>query len=136
MLQVDLAKALLDLAAAAAVVRHAGRTAVVGFCWGGLISWLAACQQPLSAAVSYYGTRIGQHLTQTPQCPMMLHFGEQDAAVPPDEVERIRAAYPQGIFHLYATGHAFANSDRPSYNAAMAKLARSRTDAFLRAHIG
>ena len=44
-----------DIAAAAAVVRNSGRTATVGYCWGGTLSYLAACQLPLSCAVVYYG---------------------------------------------------------------------------------
>src|ERR1700757_1826236 len=44
-----------DIAAALAVVRHSGRAASVGFCWGGTLSYLAACQLPLACAVVYYG---------------------------------------------------------------------------------
>jgi carboxymethylenebutenolidase len=135
MMQIDPAKALLDVAAAAAVVRHAGKVGVVGFCWGGRLAWLAACEQPLGAAVGYYGARIGQNLGRTPRCPTMLHFGERDDHIPMSEVEQIRAAYPQGIIHVYPAGHGFACDERASYDAASAALAWQRTQEFLDRHL-
>jgi carboxymethylenebutenolidase len=135
MLQIDTAKALLDVAAATAVVRHAGKVAAVGYCWGGLLAWLAAGEQPFGAAVSYYGGRIGQHLARTPRCPMMLHFGERDDHIPLSEVEQIRAAFPAGIFHLYPAGHGFSCDERASFDAASAALAWQRTQEFLGRHL-
>ncbi len=135
MMQIDPAKALLDVAAAAAVVRHAGKVGVVGFCWGGRLAWLAACEQPLGAAVGYYGARIGQNLGRTPRCPTLLHFGERDDHIPMSEVEQIRAAYPQGIIHVYPAGHGFACDERASYDAASAALAWQRTQEFLDRHL-
>jgi carboxymethylenebutenolidase len=131
MMQIETDKALLDVAAAAAVVRHAGKVGVVGFCWGGRLAWLAACDQPLNAAVSYYGARIGQNLAHTPRCPTMLHFGERDDHIPLSEVEQIRTAFPQGIIHLYPAGHGFNCDERASYDAASAALAWQRTQDFL-----
>jgi dienelactone hydrolase len=52
-------------------------------------------------------------------------------------VEQLRAAYPQGIYELYAADHGFANSERTEvYDAAAAELARTRTQAFLAQHVG
>src|SRR5262249_34372080 len=42
-----------DVAAAAAVVRHSGRTACIGYCWGGTLAYLAATALPLACAVVY-----------------------------------------------------------------------------------
>jgi carboxymethylenebutenolidase len=67
----------------------------------------------------------------------MLHFGEHDQGIPLSQVDTLRGAYPQGLYHLYPAGHAFANDDRPDhYDAAASTLARSRTSAFLAQHIG
>jgi carboxymethylenebutenolidase len=68
----------------------------------------------------------------------MLHFGSEDRSIPQTDIERIRAAYPQGVYHLYAAaGHAFSNHDRAqNYNAEAAALARERTLEFLARHIG
>ena len=137
MMQVDTAKALLDIAAATAVVRHAGKVGVVGFCWGGRLAWLAGCGQPIAAAVAYYGTRIGQHLPgQVPRCPTQLHFGERDEHVPAAEIGQIRAACPQAEVHLYPAGHGFACDARASFDAQSAALAWQRTQDFLGRHLG
>jgi carboxymethylenebutenolidase len=68
----------------------------------------------------------------------MLHSGGEDKSIPASDVDRVRGAFPQGIYHLYPqAGHAFANDDRPDhYNAEAAALARSRTNAFLAQYIG
>ncbi|HEX4025584.1 MAG TPA: dienelactone hydrolase family protein [Steroidobacteraceae bacterium] len=135
--QIDDAKAVLDITATAAMARHSGKVAVVGYCWGGLLAWMSASEPPFAAAVSYYGAGIGEHLDRTPACPTLLHFGERDGSILAAEVERIRAAYPQGLYYQYAAGHGFDNEDRPkNYDAAAAALARSRTHAFLAQHIG
>jgi carboxymethylenebutenolidase len=135
--QIDTAKAVLDIGAAAAMTRHAGKVAVIGYCWGGMLTWAAASELPLGAAVCYYGAGIPKLLPKVPACPTMLHSGEQDKSIPVSDIELLRAAYPQGIYHLYAAGHAFANDDRPDhYNADAAALARSRTNAFLAQRIG
>jgi carboxymethylenebutenolidase len=134
-MQVEAAKALLDIAAATAVVRHAGKVGVVGFCWGGRLAWLAACGQPISAAVGYYGARINQHLTQLPRCPTMLHFGERDEHIPLAEVDEIRAACPQTLIHVYPADHGFACDERASFNAPSAALAWERTQDFLGQHL-
>jgi carboxymethylenebutenolidase len=136
--QVDTAKAVLDIAASAAMARHTGRVAVIGFCWGGMLSWAAASELPLAAAVCYYGAGIPSLLPKVPACPTMLHSGEQDKSIPASAVDSVRSAFPQAIYHLYPdAGHAFANDDRPDhYNAEAAARARARTDAFLAQHIG
>lgn len=135
--QIDAHHAVLDIAAAAAFARHAGKVAAIGYCWGGLLAWIAAGEVGLGAAVSYYGSGIGQHLSRTPSCPMLLHFGERDASIPLTEIEHIRTAFPQGHYCLYDAGHGFNNEDRPEhYNAAAAVLARTRTNSFLAQHIG
>jgi len=136
-LQIPIATALLDIAAATAVVRHAGRVAVVGFCWGGTIAWAAASSTKLSAAVCYYGARMLEQSPKTPACPTLLHFGEKDASIPASEVAQLREFYPAGEFYMYPALHAFANVDRPDrYSAEAAALAQQRTDEFLERHVG
>jgi carboxymethylenebutenolidase len=137
-LQVPTATALLDVAAAAAVLRHVGKVAVIGFCWGGRLAWAAASELSFGAAVCYCGTGIAQELPKTPKCPTMLHFGAEDRTIAPGDIERIRAAFPAGVYHLYAAaGHAFSNDDRPeNYQAEAAVLARGRSIGFVAQHVG
>ena len=80
---------------------------------------------------------IPKLLPKIPTCPTLLHSGDQDKSIPPADIEQIRAAFPQAVYYVYPTGHAFANDDRPDhYDAEASALARSRTDAFLVQHIG
>ena len=129
--QIPKEKTLLDLAACINVVRHSGRVAMIGYCWGGTLAYLGACELPLSCAVSYYGGQIKDHLSKSPRRPVMYHFGEKDPYIPMSDVEKIRAADPGGIFHTYPADHGFNCEERGSYDAASAQLARERTLAFL-----
>ena len=124
--------ALKDIAAAAAVVRNSGRTGIVGYCWGGTLAYLAACQLTLACAVVYYG-RIADCLDRKPRCPVMYHFGGADPSIPPADLERIQAALPSGTpFYVYAgAGHGFNCDRRASYDPEAAALAAERTGEFL-----
>lgn len=127
---------LTDVNAALDAVAHAGRTGMVGYCWGGQVSYLSACRVNLGAAVAYYGGGIAQLLDETPQCPIMFHFGERDVYIPASDVEKIRAAVPSGVFHIYPANHGFNCTDRADYDAASARLAFERSGEFFRKHIG
>jgi len=136
MLQVKREDALKDIAACVNVVRHAGKVALVGYCWGGTLAWVGARTLPVHAAVGYYVSRIGENLDGVPRCPMILHFGERDAMIPLADVERARALFPAGEFHVYPAGHGFNCDQRDSYDAACAALAWQRTQDFLARHVG
>ena len=126
----------LDLAAAIAVVKHAGRVGMVGYCWGGKLTYVSACELPIACGVAYYGGSTTQHLDKKPKCPMMYHFGEQDTHIPLSDVDKIKAANPEGIFHIYAgAGHGFNCDQRGSYNPQAAALARERSLAFFAEHL-
>jgi len=131
--QIPAETALKDIAAAAAVVRHSGRTGVVGYCWGGSLAYFAACELPLAAAVIYYG-RVGDWLGRKPRCPVLYHYGSLDQSIPPGDVEHIRAAQPAAPLYVYeGAGHGFNCEQRDSYEAAAAALACTRTlDLFAR----
>jgi carboxymethylenebutenolidase len=53
------------------------KTGTVGYCLGGLLSWLSACWLDVDAAVGYYAGGIGNYATETPKAPVMLHFGRK-----------------------------------------------------------
>ena len=125
-----------DTAAAVQAAAEAGRAGVIGYCWGGSIAWLAACRLPVAAAVGYYGGQIHELREETPACPIQLHFGEQDTAIPLDTVEEVRALHPEVPVHLYPAGHGFNCDRRGSYHAESANLARERSLAFLAEHLG
>jgi carboxymethylenebutenolidase len=135
-LQVDEGKALLDIGAAINVVRHAGRVALIGYCWGGQLTWVGAAALPVNAAVGYYTSRVWEKLDRVPKCPILLHYGERDQNIPPERIEQVRAACPQAQIHLYAADHGFNCDARASYDAPSAALAWQRTQDFLRQYIG
>jgi carboxymethylenebutenolidase len=124
-----------DMAAAIAVVKNSGRVGVVGYCWGGTIAYVAACDLPIACAVAYYGGSITKQLQKHPKCPVMYHFGELDQHIPASDIDQIRAADPKGQFFLYPAGHGFNCDQRASYDAASAKLARERSLAFFAKHL-
>ncbi|MGH8284916.1 MAG: dienelactone hydrolase family protein, partial [Steroidobacteraceae bacterium] len=66
---------LKDMSAAVNVVKHAGRVGVVGYCWGGTMAYIAACELPVACAVAYYGGSITKVLPKAPKKPVMYHFG-------------------------------------------------------------
>jgi carboxymethylenebutenolidase len=134
-LQIPREKTLLDLTACINVVRHSGRVSMIGYCWGGTLSYIAACELPVLCAVSYYGGQIKDQLDKSPRRPVMYHFGEQDPHIPPGDIDKIRAADPNGIFHLYPADHGFNCDERSTYDAASAALARTRTLQFLTAQL-
>jgi carboxymethylenebutenolidase len=127
---------LADVNAAIDAVAHAGRVGMVGFCWGGRVTYLSACKTNIAAGVAYYGGGIAQLLPETPRAPVMFHFGEKDTHIPLSDVEKIRQAYPQGTYHLYAAGHGFNCTERADYDAPSARLAFDRTIEFFRQHVG
>jgi carboxymethylenebutenolidase len=127
---------MLDVQAGVARVRAAGKVAVVGYCWGGTMAYLAAARLNIDAAVAYYGGGINRHTAEKPRAPMMFHFGEKDSHIPLSSVEQIKAAYPQGVYHLYAADHGFNCTDRASFEPASAKLALERSLEFLHRYIG
>jgi carboxymethylenebutenolidase len=134
-LQIPKEKTVLDLTACINVVKHAGRVSMIGYCWGGTLSYIAACELPVFCSVSYYGGQIKDHLEKSPRRPVMYHFGEKDPHIPLSDIDKIRAADPDGIFHLYPADHGFNCDERSTYDAASAALALERTLHFLAAQM-
>jgi len=135
--KVTLDQALADVEAAAKEVAGAGPIGVVGYCWGGTVAWIAATRsRTFAAAASYYGGGVPDLADEQPNCPVQLHFGEQDHAIPLEGVDRLKAAHPELPVYVYPAGHGFNCDQRASYHAESARLARERTLAFLREHLG
>lgn len=128
---------LLDIAAALDVVKSAGKVGVIGYCWGGALTWLAACKvDGFSAASSYYGGGIGGMASLEAKCPVIFHFGEQDHAIPLTEVDALKAAQPNCPVHIYPAGHGFNCEQRGSYHPESKTIARERTLAHLGKTLG
>ncbi len=129
--------AVKDVSAAVAALSGM-KVGVVGYCWGGSLAWLAATRiAGVAASVGYYGGQIKDFRDEAAKCPVMLHFGTEDASIPMDAVAAIKAAQPDIPVHIYeGAGHGFNCDQRSSYHEAAAATARERTLAFLREHAG
>ena len=128
---------LLDIAASAATAENDLKVAVIGFCFGGALSYLASTRLNLNCAISYYGGGIAEkYINQNPLCPIMYHFGALDPIIPSTDVAAIQSNHPEGVFHIYDNaGHGFNCSDRRDYHSESAKIAFARSLEFLKMHI-
>ncbi len=116
-----------------------GKVGIVGYCWGGLLTWRAACTlKGLSAAVPYYGGGMTtpDEAARQPKVPVLAHFGDQDHWIPLDTVKAFEQAQPGVQVKVYAANHGFNCDHRASYNADAAKLALARTLDFFAQHVG
>jgi carboxymethylenebutenolidase len=120
-----------DIAAAARALGDR-KLGIVGYCWGGSIAWWGATRTDFfKAASGWYGGGIAATRTETPRCPVQLHFGDQDASIPAADVEAIRAAQPGIEINVYpGAGHGFGCDARGSFSPKDAALAQERTLAF------
>jgi carboxymethylenebutenolidase len=125
-------RAVEGVAAAAGCLQQEGlRTGVVGFCWGGSVAFLANTRLGLPA-VSYYGARTVPFLDEPARAPLLFHFGEHDAATPPQDIALHRQKQPGAQVCTYPAGHGFNRDvDSRAYEPRSAALAWERTIAFL-----
>ncbi len=129
---------LQDVQAAVALAAEAGPVGVVGYCWGGLLTWRAACLLTgIRAAVPYYGGGMTTpaEVARQPQCPVLAHFGDQDHAIPLEGVHTFQAAHAGVRVEMYNAQHGFNCDHRAAFNATAAALARERTLAFFAQHL-
>lgn len=134
--KLDMTNTLMDLQAAIDHAGQFGKVGVVGYCFGGLLTWMCAAKATgLACASGYYGGGIINANDLEPTVPTILHFGDKDAHIPMTDVEQIKAAHPDVAVHIYDADHGFNCDHRASYDAAAAELARGRTLALFSEHI-
>ena len=121
---------------------RAGRIGITGFCMGGRVSYLVACALPkkIRAAVPFYGGGIPIDRTATLDAPLLAFFGAEDAFIPLDQVERLRAQAERlgkqvEIVVYPSAPHGFFCNERDSYRPEAARDAWERTKAFLQRHL-
>ncbi|MBI1943260.1 MAG: dienelactone hydrolase family protein [Betaproteobacteria bacterium] len=138
MQKLDWKQSMLDVEAALGEAKKAGKVGMVGYCYGGTVTWVAAARvRSLACAVPYYGGGMPGFIGEQPKCPTLCHFGELDQSPTLAQSKEIAAKHPEVTAHFYAgAGHGFNCDQRGSWNAEAARLARSRTIEFFRKHLG
>jgi carboxymethylenebutenolidase len=130
-------KVMLDAGAAFGSVKSAGKVGIVGYCWGGTVSWMGASRLAgIAAAVTYYGGGITANSGEKPKCPVMSHWGETDHAIPLEGVKKFLDEHREVTSFIYPAGHGFNCDQRGSYHPDSAKLARTRSLDFFKKHLG
>lgn len=118
-----------------------GSVGVMGFCLGGLLTYLAAAGTDADAGVSYYGGGTDRFLDRAPAivCPLLMHLAGDDEYIGKDAQAAIQAALahrPHVHIHTYpGRDHAFSRPGGQHYHAPDAHLAYGRTLAFMREHL-
>ena len=138
MQKLDWKQSMLDVQAAIAEAAKGGKVGIVGYCYGGTVSWMAAARvSGLACAVPYYGGGMHGLIGERPKIPVMCNFGEADQSPTLAQAKEIAAAHPAITAHFYpGAGHGFNCDQRGSWNPEAAKLARQRTLEFFRKQLG
>jgi carboxymethylenebutenolidase len=135
--QIKLEDTLHDVQAAIDEAGKRGKVAVVGYCWGGSLAYLAATRlKGLACAIGYYGGMIAEHRKEMVRVPTILHFGETDQSIPMSDVEKVREAHPDMSIFVYPAGHGFSCDERGSYEPKSHELALERTLKFMAEKMG
>lgn len=142
---VDVDKAVEDLQTSLATIRAmdgcTGKVGTMGFCLGGLLTYLMATRSTSDCNVGYYGVGIDEKLDEASNIskPTMLHIAEEDRFVDKEAQAKIKNGLkdlPLVTIHSY-TGqeHAFARHKGTHYDADAAKLANDRTVEMFEQHL-
>jgi carboxymethylenebutenolidase len=130
--QLDMSQVLADMQATIDALQDVGTVGTVGYCWGGSVVWLAAARlERVSAAVSYYGSRIVNYMDERPRVPTMLHVGQADASLPIEKVRELGKRYPELAIHEYEAGHGFDCDHRADFDSTASAHAMTRSLAWL-----
>jgi carboxymethylenebutenolidase len=133
--KLDRDQSVSDIRAASEYVRSAGKVGVIGFCWGGAMADLSACNGLADAGVSYYGRMTVEWLDLQPTCPMLYHYGDRDELIPAQTVEQIQRKRKAKVCVWGSADHGFLCEDRPQYHKASASKSMEITLDFLNEHL-
>jgi carboxymethylenebutenolidase len=138
---VDLDQTRSDIAHAVAILQAqpgvGAKIAAIGYCFGGLLSYLTALDGVVDAAVAYYGGGIQNHLAtgNKLKVPLLMHFGANDSHITAAAVQQIAEQFDDNSnveIHVYPDAeHGFNCAHRASYKQSAAAQARGNTLIFL-----
>ncbi|MBW4456422.1 MAG: dienelactone hydrolase family protein [Nostoc indistinguendum CM1-VF10] len=142
----DVDSGVEDLKASLSFLRQypssTGKVGSVGFCLGGKLAYFMATRTDADANVSYYGVDIDKNLAEATkiQKPLILHMSENDEFVSPSAQATIQQGLKDNplitIYRYEGVSHGFSRVGSSAYRKQAAELARDRTLAFLKQHLG
>lgn len=119
-----------------------GKVGVMGYCLGGLMTFLVTARHDADASVAYYPGSAEQYAQEAAnvRTPMIVHLAEADEFISLEAQDIIRntfAGRPMVETYSYpGCSHAFARHTGIHFDAGAASLANGRTWQFLREHLG
>jgi carboxymethylenebutenolidase len=141
----DVDKGVKDIGATIAYARAdrgcSGPVGSVGFCLGGLLSFLTATRTDIDAAACYYGVGIDQRIREADALvtPLMLHIAEEDQfvskAAQKTIIDALKNRSLAEMFTYPGCDHAFAREGGAHFNTEEAAKAWTRTLSFFHAHL-
>ena len=114
-----------------------GRVALLGYCLGGLMTFLTAARNQVDVGVAFHGGETEKYLDEADglKAPLLMHLAGEDEYMSKDAQAAIKAACaakPNVTIYSYpGQYHAFSRSGGTHYDAAAAAMANKRTSEFL-----
>jgi carboxymethylenebutenolidase len=118
-----------------------GKVGLMGYCLGGLMTFLTTARRGADASVVFYGGNTEKHLDEAPniRTPLMIHLGEEDEYISKDAQQAIIASLARNelaeVFTYPGCSHAFARHRGIHFDENAAQLANSRTAKFFQFHL-
>jgi carboxymethylenebutenolidase len=118
-----------------------GKVGLMGYCLGGLMTFLTTARRGADASVIFYGGNTEKHLNEAKDIknPLMMHLGEEDEYIPKEAQQAIIAAFHGSalteVFTYPGCRHAFARHRGIHFDRNAAQLANHRTADFFQLHL-
>ena len=154
---IDSSRAMADIQTVVAWAQSQlpqGKVGIMGFCWGGLLAWQAACTMPqVSAATSFYGGGMTnpQILSLQPMCPVLVHLPAKSLWMTQESMAQFVAVQrdlhdskhlvplghtrPMVQIYQYEARYGFDQGGSRLYDPAASQSARLKTSAFFDTHL-
>jgi carboxymethylenebutenolidase len=113
----------------------------MGYCLGGLMTFLTTARRGVGASVVFYGGNTEKHMDEARNIknPLMMHLGEEDEYISKDAQSEIIAALAgnelANVFTYPDCRHAFARHRGIHFDRDAAELANGRTANFFKHHL-
>ena len=154
---VDTSRAMLDIQTVVAWAKGQvaqGKVGIMGFCWGGLLAWQAACTQPqVFAAACFYGGGMTnpQERRGRPMCPVLVHLPAKGLLMTQESMDEFVAVQrdhlaphvtvipgqkvPMVQIERYDAAYGFDHAGSRQHDPLASQTARLKTTSFFDKHL-